>query len=77
MREGQKGLPFDIKEGDIVSVQDEGRRNQILWKIGWVTKLIRGWDNVISGAKLVLANKHGLRGQSKKMYPLEVSVKEL
>ena len=26
---------------------------------------------------LVLANKHGLRGQSKKMYPLEVSAKEL
>ena len=32
MRKGQKGLPVDIKEGDIVSVQDEGRRNRILWK---------------------------------------------
>ena len=57
MRKGQKGLPVDIKEGDIVSVQDEGRHNRILWKLGRVTKLIKGWDNVIGGAKIVLANK--------------------
>ena len=41
MRKGQKGLPVDIKEGDIVSVQDEGRRNQILWKLSRVAKLIK------------------------------------
>ena len=57
MREGQRRLPVDIKESDIVSVQDEGRHNRILWKLGRVTKLIRGRDRVIRGAKLVLANK--------------------
>ena len=33
-------MPVDIKEGDIVSVQDEGRHNRILWRLGRVTKLI-------------------------------------
>ena len=57
MREGQRGLQVDIKKGDIMSVQDEGRCNRILWKLGRVTKLIRGRNNVIRGAKLVLAKK--------------------
>ena len=77
MRKGQKGLPVDIKEGDIVSVQDEGRHNCILWRLGRVTKLIKGQDNVIRGAKIVLANKQWIERPVEKLYPLEVSANEL
>ena len=77
MRKGQKGMPVDIKEGDIVSVQDEGRRNRILWRLGRVTKLIKGRDNVIRGAKIVLANKQWIGRPVEKLYPLEVSANEL
>ena len=77
MREGQKGLPVDIKEGDIVSVQNEGRCNRILWNLGRVTKLIRGQDGVIRRAKLVLANKQWIERPVEKLYPPEVTAKEL
>ena len=77
MRKGQKGLPVDIKEGDIVSVQDEGRHNRILWRLGRVTKLIKGRDNVIRGAKIVLANKQWIERPVEKLYPLEVSANKL
>ena len=60
MREGQRGLPVDLKEDDIVSVQDDGRHNQMLRKLGRLTKLIRGRDNAIRGAKLVSANKQSI-----------------
>ena len=77
IRKGQKGLPVDIKEGDIVSVQDEGRRNRILWKLGRVTRLIKGRDNVIRCTKIVLPNKQWIERPAKKLYPLEVSANEL
>ena len=60
-----------------MSVQDEGRRNRILWRLGRVTKLIKGWDNVIRGAKIVLANKQWIERPVEKLYPLEVSANEL
>ena len=72
MRKGQRGLSVDIKEGDIVSEQDKGRCNRILWKLGRVTKLIRGRDNVNRGAKLVLANKQWIEMPIEKLYPVEV-----
>ena len=77
MLKGQKGLPVNIKEGDIVSVQDEGRRNQILWKLGRITELSKGWDHVIRGAKFVLANKQWIERPVEKLYPLEVIANEL
>ena len=77
MREVQRGLLVDTKGGDIVSVQDEGRRSRIQWKLGRFTKLIRGWDNVIGAAKLVLANKQLIERPIEKLYPLEVSAIEL
>ena len=77
MRKGQKGLPVDIREDDIVSVQDEGKHNRILWKLGRVTKLIKGWGNVIRGAKIILANKQLIDREVEKLYPLEVSANEL
>ena len=60
-----------------MSVQDEGRHNRILWKLGRVTKLIKGRDNVIGGAKIVLANKQWIERPVEKLYPLEVSAYEL
>ena len=60
-----------------MSVQDEGRRNRILWRLGRVTKLIKGRDNVIRGAKIVLANKQWIERLVEKLYPLEVSANEL
>ena len=46
-------------------------------KLGRVTKLIKGCDNVIRGAVIVLANKQWIERPVKKLYPLEVSANEL
>ena len=73
----QRHLQTNIKsttvgpnEGDIVLIKgDEKNRNK--WKMGKVTKLIRGKDNVVRGVKLQCA-KSTIERPIQLIYPLEL-----
>ena len=62
-----------INVGDVVTIQDENRKNRSFWRLGKVLELLIGRDNVTRGAKLLLANGNRIERPIQKLYPLEVS----
>ncbi len=55
-RMSNDGKQIEIKEGDVVTVQDENLKNRVYWKVAKIVQLIVRRDNVIRGAKLLLPN---------------------
>ncbi len=66
------GTP-DIQEDDIVTIEDENRKNRLSWKIGRVKSVRKGLDNIIRGAKIKLAIGRIIERPVQKVYPLELS----
>eukprot|EP00112_Aurelia_sp_Birch-Aquarium-sp1_P020282 Seg5190.2 transcript_id=Seg5190.2/GoldUCD/mRNA.D3Y31 product="hypothetical protein" protein_id=Seg5190.2/GoldUCD/D3Y31 len=62
----------EISEGDIVTIEDENRRNRSTWRLGKVEEVKRGQDNVIRGANVRLANRNCIERPIQKLYPLEI-----
>ncbi len=65
-----RSLTGHPKEGDIVLIKGE-EKNRNKWKIGKVTKLIRGKDKVVRGVKLQ-CDKATLERPIQLIYPLEL-----
>ena len=63
----------EIREGDIVTIEDENRRNRSTWRLGKVEEVKRSQDNVIRGAKIRLANGNCIERPIQKLYPLEIN----
>ena len=67
----------EIREGDIVTIEDENRRNRSTWRLGKVEEVKRGQDNVIRGAKIRLANGNYIERRIQKLYPLEINQRRI
>ena len=65
---------LEVKEGDVVLVEGERHTKRIFWKLGRVTSLIKGKDDVVRGAKLLLGNGQQLERPLQKLYPLETQI---
>ena len=63
----------EISEGDIVSIEDENRKNRATWKLGKVEAVKKGQDEVIRGARVRLANGNFIDRPIQKLYPIEVN----
>eukprot|EP00795_Rhopilema_esculentum_P015986 gene15986-7318_t len=63
----------EISEGDIVSIEDENRKNRATWKLGKVEAVKKGQDEVIQGARVRLANGNFIDRPIQKLYPIEVN----
>ena len=63
----------EIREGDIVTIEDENRRNRSTWRLGKVEEVKGSQDNVIRGAKIRLANGNCIERPIQKLYPLEIN----
>ena len=61
-----------VRSGDVVIVQDENRKNRVLWRLGRIENVITGQDGVIRGAKVKLGNRQKIERPIKKLFPLEV-----
>ena len=55
MNKAKSTVPV-IKEGDIVTVEDENRRNRKCWRLGKIESVLHGRDDVTRGAKVRLGN---------------------
>ncbi len=55
MNKAKSTVPV-IKEGDIVTVEDENRRNRTCWRLGKIESVLHGRDDVARGAKVRLGN---------------------
>ena len=60
-----------LKEGEVVLIKGE-ERNWGKWKIGIITNLITGRDNIVRAARL-RAGKAYLERAIQQLYPLELS----
>ena len=67
----------EISEGDIVTIEDENRRNRSTWRLGKVEEVKRGQDNVIRGARIRLANGNCIDRPIQKLYPLEINQRRI
>ena len=72
----RRGIPV-ISQGDVVTIEDENRKNRLSWRIGRIESIKKGQDNVARGAVVVLANGNRIERPIQKLYPLEVSQDEL
>ena len=61
-----------IAKGDIVTIQDENRKNRTTWKLGKVESLIIGREEIVRGANVRTANGKIISRPIQKLYPLEV-----
>ena len=61
-----------IAKGDIVTIQDENRKNRTTWKLGKVESLIIGREEIVRGANVRTANGKFISCPIQKLYPLEV-----
>ena len=75
-RKRRIGVPV-ISEGDVVTIEDENRKNRTSWRLGRIESIKKGQDNVARGAVVVLANGNRIERPIQKLYPLEVSQEEL
>ncbi len=62
------------RNGSAVIIADESK-NRNAWKLGIVSDLIKGKDNVVRGAKVQTANGV-LERVIQQLYPLELSIEE-
>ena len=62
------------RNGSAVIIADESK-NRNAWKLGIVSDLIKGKDNVVRGAKVQTANGV-LERAIQQLYPLELSIEE-
>ena len=67
----------EISEGDIVTIEDENRRNRSTWRLGKAEEVKRGQDSVIRGAKIRLANGNCIDRPIQKLYPLEINKRRI
>ena len=61
-----------IAKGDIVSIEDENRKNRTTWNLGKVESLIIGREEIVRGANVRTANGKIISRPFQKLYPLEV-----
>lgn len=66
-----------IKQGDVVTIEDENRRNRTSWQLARVESVLKGQDNVARGARVRLANGNVIERPLQKLYPLEISNNEI
>ena len=62
-----------ISKGDIVTIQDENRKNRTTWKLGKVESLIVWREEIVRGANGQTANGKIISRPIQKLYPLEVT----
>ena len=71
----EKGSVYIIKEGDVVTVYDEGHPRG-LWRLGKIESLVQGSDGVTRGVYVRVMSRRGhpkiLRRPLQHIYPLEV-----
>ncbi len=67
----------ELKNGDIVIIEDENRRNRATWKLGKIEAVLRSRDDTIRGAKVRLANRNCIERPVQKLYPLEITQTEM
>ena len=72
---GDRGSKYVVKEGDIVTVYDDGHARG-LWRLGKVESLVHGADEVVRGVCVKVTSRTGspkiLRRPLQHIYPLEV-----
>ena len=61
-----------VTSGEIVTVEDEQRKNRLSWRLGRVEGVIKSTDDVIRGVRLRLANGQRIERPLQKVFPLEV-----
>ena len=55
-----------------MTIEDENYKNRSYWKLGRVLSLIVGRDDIVRGARVLLANGQTIERPVQKLYPLEV-----
>ena len=70
-----------IKQGDIVTVMEEGKSNRGTWKLGRVQEVHPGNHGLARGATVEVISNKGkricIKGPLQKLYPLEVTTTEV
>ncbi len=68
----RNGMP-EIAIGDVVTIEDENKKNRTCWRLGKVELVLRGQDNVARGARVRLANGNRIERPLQKLFPLELA----
>ena len=66
-----------IKQGDIVTIEDEHQRNRLLWKLGRVRSIIKDSEGVPRGAQVRTSNGNIIQRPLQKLFPLELADLEI
>ena len=66
-----------IKQGDIVTIEDEHQRNRLLWKLGSVRSIIKDSEGVPRGAQVRTSNGNIIQRPLQKLFPLELADLEI
>ena len=69
LKQSRKSVMQIPQVGDVVLIKENLPRGQ--WKVGRISKLIKGKDDVIRSAKVMLPSKGSLHRALKLLYPIE------
>ena len=66
-----------IKQGDIVTIEDEHQHNRLLWKLGRVRSIIKESAWVPRVAQVRISNGNIVQRSLQKLFPLELADLEI
>ena len=74
LKQSRKSIMQTPQVGDVVLIKENLPRGQ--WKVGRISKLIKGKDDIIQSAKVMLPSKRSLYRALKLLYPIECPDKD-